>query len=291
MNLATPSAVREIINKYGFRLRKSLGQNFLIDANVRDKIVAASGVDADCGALEIGPGIGALTQGLAAAAKKVVAVEIDKALPPVLTEVLSGCENVKIICGDIMKIDLRDLIASEFGGMPVRVAANLPYYITTPVIMKLLEDAAPIKSITVMVQKEVAERMTAAPGGKDYGALSVAVRYRAKPRILFHVEQSCFMPQPKVASAVIRLDVMPEPAAAVKSEELFFAVVRAAFGQRRKTLVNALLGGGVAGLDKAELEKIVDFMGLPPAVRGEALSVAEFGELSNMIFEKSVDKT
>lgn len=275
--------MRDILKKHGFNFSKSLGQNFLTDTNVLGRIVAASGVGPDCGCLEIGAGAGVLTAELAKNCKKVVAVEIDKALLPVLNETLADYGNVTIINRDILKIDINELLETEFGDMPVFVTANLPYYITTPIIMGLLESRARVQAITVMVQKEVAERMAAEAGTAEYGALSVAVQYYTAPHKVCEVPPHCFVPQPKVASMVIRLDVLPAPSVVVRDEALFFDVVRSCFEKRRKTLANSLSGSTRREFDKAAVFAALEKMNLPADIRGERLSVRQFGELADML--------
>ena len=283
MNLTNPSELKNIIEAYGFSFSKGLGQNFLIDSGVLESIVDGSGIDAECGVLEIGPGAGTLTRALAARAKKVVAVEIDKKLMPLLGYTLGGIKNASVINDDILAVDLKQLAAREFKDMPFRVVANLPYYITTPIIMKFLEEEIPVKSLTVMIQKEVAERMAASPGGKDYGALSAAVQFYTKPRIICRAEPHCFIPQPKVASVVIRLDVLEKPSVDVKDKDMFFRVIKSAFGQRRKTLVNALSHSPYVKAEKADVISAVGVMGLDPSIRGEKLSLAEFARLTDIL--------
>ncbi len=281
--IASPQRTKQIIQKYNFHLLKKFGQNFLIDENILDEIVWSAGVtETDC-ILEIGPGIGSLTQALAENAFKVIAVEIDAKLIPILQDTLKEYKNIEIINKDILKVDLKQLIEEKSEGKPVKVVANLPYYITTPIIMELLEKKLPIQSITVMVQKEVAERMQASPGTKDYGALSLAVQYYAETCIVAKVPPNCFMPSPAVESAVIRLDVSKEPRVQVQDERLFFALVKAAFGQRRKTLMNALYNLGGLSLDKQQITELLQQAGLDEKVRGEALDLAQFGRLADTI--------
>lgn len=282
-NLASPSVIKEILSEYEFRFSKSLGQNFLIDEGALSQIVAGADIkDTDC-VLEIGPGFGTLTQRLAAAAKKVVCVEIDKTVIPILSENLKDFDNFEIINGDIMKIDIKSLIAEKFGSEKVKVAANLPYYITTPIIMSLLESRANFESITVMVQKEVAKRLCAECGTKDFGAISLAVQYFCNAEYLFEVPPSSFMPPPKVTSAVVRLDLLEKKRVCVKSEEMFFKTVKAAFAQRRKTLLNALSNAGCFGKSKDEISKILNDVGIDAKRRGETLSIFEFAALSDML--------
>ena len=283
--LGNPQATIAVLNKYGFTFQKKFGQNFLIDEHVLDKIIRAAEITKDDYVLEIGPGIGTMTQYLACAAKKVIAVEIDKALIPILEDTLSEYENVRVINHDVLKVDIAKLAEEENGGKPIKVVANLPYYITTPIIMGLFESHVPIDSITIMVQKEVADRMQEGPGSKEYGALSLAVQYYAKPEIVVNVPPSCFMPQPKVGSAVIRLTRHSEPPVTVKSEKLLFQVIRASFNQRRKTLANGLANYGAFGLPKEELQACIEKLGVPVNIRGEALSLEQFAQLSNIIYD------
>ncbi|MCR4692185.1 MAG: 16S rRNA (adenine(1518)-N(6)/adenine(1519)-N(6))-dimethyltransferase RsmA [Lachnospiraceae bacterium] len=279
--LANPSNTAEILRKYDFHFQKRYGQNFLIDPHVLDRIMDGAGIGKDDFVLEIGPGIGTMTQYLAERAGRVIAVEIDKKLLPVLADTLSEYDNVSVINEDILKVDLNELVEKENGGKPVKVVANLPYYITTPILMALLKKDVPVDSITVMVQKEVAERMQAPPGGKDYGALSLAIQYYTKPEIVANVPPNCFMPRPNVGSAVIRLERYEKPPVEVRYEEKMFALIRASFNQRRKTLVNSLSGGGVAPKEKTA--EALEKMGLSATVRGEALSLAQFARLSDIL--------
>lgn len=285
MNLSNPSELKGIIGKHNFSFTKSLGQNFLIDENILNKIVDGSKIDCETAVLEIGPGAGVLTRELAKRSKKTVAVEIDKKLIPLLCETLGEFDNIKVINEDIMKVDIKKLFAEEFGTSRVSVVANLPYYITTPVIMKLLEAEANLTSLTVMVQKEVAERMAAAPGGKEYGALSVAVQFYSEPKIIAKAEPSCFVPQPKVASAVVNMEISKNQRIRVKDKALFFKVVKSAFGQRRKTLVNALSKSPYLSLEKEKIIQAVKELGFDENIRGEKLSLEEFGKLSDAFFE------
>lgn len=282
-DLGSVKSTANIINKYGFSFQKRFGQNFLIDEHVLDKIVDAALIGEEDGVIEIGPGIGTMTQRLCEAASKVVAIEIDKELIPILSETMSGYDNVKIINADVMKTDLDKLIRDEFSGMSVKVVANLPYYITTPIVMSLLENHLPVESITIMVQKEVAQRMQAGPGTKDYGALSLAVQYYADTYIAANVPPNCFMPRPKVGSGVIRLTVRKEAEVEVADEKLMFSLIRAAFNQRRKTLVNAVTN--FPGLDytKEDIEKALAGLGISEKIRGEALSLQQFADLSNIL--------
>ena len=283
MKLYNPSELKRVIEMHGFSFSKSLGQNFLIDEGVLMKIVKGSGVDENSGALEIGPGAGVLTRELAKVSKNVVAVEIDKSLMPLLNYTLDEFDNVTVVNDDVLRVDLKALVEEKFGGSPVHVVANLPYYITTPIIMKFLEDEVPVKSLTVMVQKEVADRMAASPGGKDYGALSAAVQFYTVPKIITKAEPHCFMPQPKVASVVIRLEVQPEPTVEVKDKAKMFAIIKSAFGQRRKTLVNALSKSPYINIGKDSVLKALSEMGLDANIRGEKLSLEQFARLSDLI--------
>lgn len=283
--LSNPQKTIEIIQKYRFAFQKKFGQNFLIDGHVLDKIIASAAIGRDDFVLEIGPGIGTMTQYLAEAAGTVTAVEIDKALIPILEETLSPYDNVKVIHGDILKIDIRKLAQEENGGKPIKVVANLPYYITTPIIMGLFESGVPLESITVMVQKEVAQRMQAKPGSKDYGALSLAVQYYASPYIVANVPPNCFMPRPSVGSAVIRLTRHGKPPVEVRDEKLLFRIIRASFNQRRKTLVNGLNNAPDISVPKEKLIQALESLKVPVNVRGEALTLEQFAELSDRISE------
>ena len=285
-DLGNPKRTIEILQKYRFSFQKRYGQNFLIDPHVLEKIVAAAEVGSDDLVLEIGPGIGTLTQYLAAAARKVIAVEIDERLLPVLEETLAGYDNVEVLHADILKVDIRRLVEEKNGGRPLKVVANLPYYITTPIIMSLFESHVPLESMTVMVQKEVADRMKAGPGSKDYGALSLAVQYYAEPYLAANVPLNCFMPRPAVGSAVIRLSGRPQPPVRVKEETLLFGLIRAAFNQRRKTLMNALRNAQELEYTKEEIEKAMMAAGLPERVRGEELSLAQFALLADALGEE-----
>ena len=279
--LGNPQNTIEVLQKYNFVFQKKFGQNFLIDTHVLDKIIAAAEITKDDFVLEIGPGIGTMTQYLACAARKVVAVEIDKALIPILEDTLSDYDNARVINNDVLKVDIAKLAEEENGGKPIKVVANLPYYITTPIIMGLFENHVPIKSITVMVQKEVADRMQVGPGTKDYGALSLAVQYYAKPYIVANVPPNCFMPRPKVGSAVIRLERYEELPVKVKDEKLMFRIIRASFNQRRKTLQNGLNNSPEISFSKEEITKAIESLGVSPSVRGEALSLEQFAQLAN----------
>lgn len=283
-SLSSPKILKEVINQFNFRFNKNLGQNFLIDHNVLEKIVDCAGLDENTGVIEIGPGVGVLTQELAQKAGKVVAIELDTHLIPVLNQTMKGINNVSIIHGDALKVDMHRLIEEEFSGMKVKVVANLPYYITTPIVMELLERKLPIANIVIMIQKEVAERMAAQPGGKEYGALSVAVQYFTHPQMVATVNPHSFMPQPKVASTVIKLDILEQPSVAVNDEKVFFYVVKAAFGQRRKTLVNALSNSGFFKISKEELKELLNNMGIDEKQRGESLTIMQFAGLANAIF-------
>ena len=281
-DIGNPGNTKDIISKYNFNIRKDYGQNFLIDGNVLQKIVECAGVSKDDLIIEIGPGLGSMTQLLCQAAGAVLAIEIDKALIPILSETLEAYDNVEIINSDVLKVDLDALIEERNEGRHVKVVANLPYYITTPVIMGLLERTRSIESITVMVQKEVADRMQVGPGTKDYGALSLAVQYYSRPEIVAIVPPTCFIPQPKVGSAVIRLDIYEEPPVSVKDPVLMFKLIRAAFNQRRKTLTNALANARpVPDLTKEAVADALSHLGLPTAIRGEALTLDQFAALSD----------
>ncbi len=279
-NLGIPHNTIEVLQKYRFRFQKKYGQNFLIDTRVLDKIIAAAEITEEDCVLEIGPGIGTMTQYLAERAGEVVAVEIDGNLIPILEETLSAYKNVTIIHQDILKMDVEGLARER--GKPLKVVANLPYYITTPIIMGLFEKHVPLKNITVMVQKEVADRMQAGPGTKDYGALSLAVQYYAKPEVVANVPPNCFIPRPNVGSAVVRMDRYEAPPVQVEEGKLF-AIIRAAFNQRRKTLANSLGNAGELGISKERTGEALERMGLPVTVRGEALSLEQFAELSNLL--------
>ena len=282
-NLGTPQNTIEIIKKYDFVFQKRYGQNFLIDTHVLDKIIRAAGVTKEDMVLEIGPGIGTMTQYLAEAAREVAAVEIDRNLIPILEETLSDYENVTVINEDILQMDLCKLVNEKNGGRPVKVVANLPYYITTPIIMGLFEKHVPIDNITVMVQKEVAQRMQAKPGTKDYGALSLAVQYYALPYIAANVPPNCFMPRPNVGSAVIRLTKFKEYPVKVSDEALMFKIIRAAFNQRRKTLQNSINNSPELNFGKEEVVGALNAMGLPETVRGEALSLEQFARFTELL--------
>lgn len=284
--LGNPQNTIEILQKYQFSFQKKFGQNFLIDTHVLDKIVSSAEITKDDFVLEIGPGIGTMTQYLASAAREVVAVEIDKALIPILSDTLSGFDNVTIINNDVLKVDIGALAQEHNNGRPIKVVANLPYYITTPIIMGLFESNVPIESITVMVQKEVAERMQVGPGTKDYGALSLAVQYYAKPYIVANVPPNCFMPRPKVVSAVIRLERHKEPPISVVDEKLMFKIIRASFNQRRKTLANGLNNSPEIHLPKDVITEAIEELGKGAGVRGEVLTLQEFATLSDNISKR-----
>ena len=286
IDLGNPKNTIEVIQKYGFAFQKKFGQNFLIDTHVLDKIIAAAGVTKEDMVLEIGPGIGTMTQRLAEAAGRVVAVEIDTNLIPILQDTLSDFENITIINEDILKVDINRLAEEYNGGRPIKVVANLPYYITTPIIMGLFESGVPIDNITVMVQKEVADRMQVGPGSKDYGALSLAVQYYAEPYIVANVPPNCFIPRPNVGSAVIRLTRHGKPPVEVKDRELMFRLIRASFNQRRKTLQNGLNNSPELNFTKEEIAAAIEVLGLPAAVRGEALTLSQFAALSDQLGEK-----
>ena len=284
--LSDPKKTIEVIQKYQFAFQKRFGQNFLIDAHVLEKIVSAAGITKDDCVLEIGPGIGTMTQYLAESAGQVIAVEIDTNLLPILADTLKDYSNVKVINQDILKVDINELVKEYNNGRPIKVVANLPYYITTPIIMGLFENHVPMKSITVMVQKEVADRMQVGPGTKDYGALSLAVQYYAKPYIVANVPPNCFMPRPKVGSAVIRLDRYEEPPVQVKDEKLMFRIIRASFNQRRKTLANGLKNSPELDFTKEQIEAAIGHLGRGASIRGEALTLEEFAELANYLSDQ-----
>lgn len=276
----------EVLQKYDFVFQKKFGQNFLIDSHVLDKIVSAAGITKDDFVLEIGPGIGTMTQYLAASARKVFAVEIDKALIPILEDTLKEFDNVQVINQDILKVDIKKLAEEHNDGKPIKVVANLPYYITTPIIMGLFESQVPIDSITVMVQKEVADRMKVGPGTKDYGALSLAVQYYAEPYIVANVPPNCFIPRPKVGSAVIRLTRHEKPPVEVVDEKLMFRLIRASFNQRRKTLANGLNNSPELSYSKEEIQQTIEKCGFKAGIRGEALTLEDFAKLANVFSEK-----
>lgn len=280
--LGIPSNTIEILKKYNFSFQKRFGQNFLIDTHVLEKIVDEAGIDEDDCVLEIGPGIGTMTQYLCERAGRVIAVEIDKALIPILNDTLSSYSNVEIINEDILKVDITNLCNKYNNGRPIKVVANLPYYITTPIIMGLFESGCPLESITIMVQKEVADRMKCGPGSKDYGALSLAVQFYSNPEIVANVSPESFIPKPGVGSTVIRLTRYPKPPVDVDDEKYMFKLIRAAFNMRRKTMVNSLMSGNL-GLTKKEILSAIDKLNLSPQVRGEALTLNEFAALSNIL--------
>lgn len=283
--LSNPQKTIEVLQKYNFSFQKKFGQNFLIDPHVLDKIIAAAEITKDDFVLEIGPGIGTLTQYLAEAAREVVAVEIDSTLIPILEDTLNAYDNVSVINEDVLKVDLRKLAEERNGGKPIKVVANLPYYITTPIIMSLFESHVPLKSLTVMVQKEVALRMQAGPGTKDYGALSLAVQYYASPYLAANVPPNCFMPRPNVGSAVIRLTRFEETPVQVKDEKLLFRLIRASFNQRRKTLQNGLVNSQKLDFTKEQVAAAIATLGVSPSVRGEALTLEQFAALANALSE------
>lgn len=281
-NLGNYTNTAEILQKYQFRMQKKYGQNFLIDANILTKIVEAAQITKEDTVLEIGPGIGTMTQYLAEAAGKVIAVEIDRELIPILEETLSSYDNVTVLCADVLKVDLTKLV-NENGGGPIKVVANLPYYITTPIIMALFESRVPLTSITVMVQSEVADRMQTGPGTKDYGALSLAVQYYAKPEIVARVPASCFTPRPNVDSTVVRLMKFEEPPVKAEDEDWLFGIIRASFNQRRKTLANGLANAGGLGIGREQVESVLEEMGLSRTVRGETFTLERFADFSNRL--------
>ncbi len=281
--LSNPQKTIEILQKYQFVFQKRFGQNFLIDPHVLEKIMAAAQIGPEDCVLEIGPGIGTMTQYLAERAARVVAVEIDEGLIPILQETLKDYGNVTLIRADILKVDIKELTQEYGGGRPFKVVANLPYYITTPIVMGLLEGDAPVESITVMVQKEVADRMQAGPGSKDYGALSLAVQYYADPYIAANVPPNCFIPRPNVGSAVIRLTRHAVPPVHVEDPALLFRIIRASFNQRRKTLVNSLNNSQELACTKEEAAQALEYLGLGPSVRGEALTLEEFAGIANYL--------
>lgn len=280
-SLSDPGHIKEVLSRHGFHFSKALGQNFLINPGVCPRMAAECGAQGCKGVIEVGPGIGVLTWELSQVAQKVCAIELDSRLFPVLEETLTGRDNVKIIPGDVMKLDLNQLIRQEFGGGPVCVCANLPYYITSPVILRLLEEGLPLTSITVMVQKEAAQRLCAAPGERECGAVSVAVHYRSQPKLLFQVGRGSFLPPPKVDSAVLRLDLRQEPPVSVADEDWFFRVSRAAFAQRRKTAANSL--SATLGLPKPQVEQALAAAGAPENVRAERLTLEQLAALANAL--------
>ena len=284
-NLGNPKNTIEVLQKYNFNFQKKFGQNFLIDTHVLDKIIRESGITKEDCVLEIGPGIGTMTQYLAENAREVVAVEIDDHLIPILEDTLSAYDNVTVIHDDILKVDIGKIVEEKNAGKPIKVVANLPYYITTPIIMGLFESHVPLKSITIMVQKEVADRMQVGPGTKDYGALSLAVQYYAEPEIVANVPPNCFMPRPNVGSAVIRLTRYDNPPVDVKDEKFMFALIRASFNQRRKTLVNGLTNAANLKVTKEQILGALEEMNLSATIRGEALTLEQFATLANLLSE------
>ena len=285
--LGIPSNTIAVLQKYNFNFQKKFGQNFLIDTHVLEKIMNAAQITKDDCVVEVGPGIGTMTQYLAERAGHVVAVEIDKALIPILSDTLSEYDNVEVLNEDILKVDLNRLVQEKNGGRPIKVVANLPYYITTPIIMGLFESHVPLQSITIMVQKEVADRMQVGPGTKDYGALSLAVQYYAKPEIVAIVPPNCFIPRPNVGSAVIRLDRYEAPPVEAADEKHMFSLIRASFNQRRKTLVNGLSNAAGLHVSKDAVKETLAQMGLPETIRGEALSLEQFARLSDLLLTKA----
>lgn len=283
MNLCNPTELKALLNRHGFNFSKTLGQNFLIDKNVLNKIVSASELNENSCVLEIGPGAGTLTRRLAETGARCTAVEIDKALLPILGETLAGFDNFNLINSDILKVDLKKLIKDEFDNKPFHVIANLPYYITTPIIMRILESRLPVVSMTLMVQKEVADRMCATCGSKEYGALSVAVQYYTIPTVICRAEPHCFIPQPKVASSVVHLKVSATPTVTVSDEKKFFAIVKSSFGQRRKTLLNALSKSPYFSANKDSVRSALVQMGVDENIRGEKLSISQFAKLSELL--------
>ena len=283
-NLGNIKNTLQVLDKYGFSFQKKFGQNFLIDAHVLEKIVDAAEITKDDCVLEIGPGIGTMTQYLCERAGWVFAVEIDKNLIPILEDTLSEYDNVKVINEDVLKLDIQKLADEENGGKPIKVVANLPYYITTPIVMGLLEGGVPLKSITMMIQKEVADRMQVGPGTKDYGALSLAVQYYSKPSVICQVSPECFIPKPGVGSSVIRLECYDVPPVEVRDDKNMFKLIRAAFNQRRKTLTNAISNGGL-GISREQCAEALRNLGLSETIRGEALTLEQFAELSDELFK------
>lgn len=283
--LSNPKETIQVLQKHEFQFKKKFGQNFLIDPHVLDKIVDAAQITKDDFVLEIGPGIGTLTQYLCENARQVLAVEIDDKLIPILKETLQPYDNVEVLHGDILKQDIQQIADTYNDGKPIKVVANLPYYITTPIIMELFESHVPLANVTVMVQKEVADRMQVGPGTKDYGALSLAVQYYAKPYIVANVPPNCFMPRPKVGSAVIRLERYEEPPVKVKDEKLMFRIIRASFNQRRKTLANGLKNSAELDYTKEEIEAAIETLGRGASIRGEALTLEEFAKLADFLYD------
>ena len=283
--LGCASGTKAVIEKYNLSIQKKFGQNFLIDDSVLSRTVEAAGVTKEDTVLEIGPGIGTMTQYIAESAGKVIAVEIDRMLIPILADTLSGYDNVKVINEDILKVDIEKIVQEENGGKPIKVVANLPYYITTPILMRLLESELPIESITVMVQKEVADRMAEKPGSKDYGALSLAIQYYTEPSMVQIVPPSCFIPQPGVDSAVIHLKCHKNPPVETKDSKFLFSVIRAAFSQRRKTLANGVTNGNL-GLSREQVVAALEKLSINPSIRGEKLSLQEFADISNLLYDE-----
>lgn len=282
--LSNPTEIRDILARHGFRFSKSLGQNFLIDSTVCPKMAALCGAENVEGVIEVGPGIGVLTWELSQVAKKVVAVELDKSLLPVLEDSLKECSNVKVLNDDIMQLDVARLIEEEFSGGPVVVCANLPYYITSPIIMGFLESGLAIESLTVMVQREAAQRICARPGEKNCGAVSVSVHYHSRPEILFNVKRGAFMPPPNVDSSVIRLELLKRPPVELEDKEFFFKIARGAFSQRRKTLANSV--SSVTGIEKLQIQKALESLGLDVGIRAERMTLENFADLSNLMLKK-----
>ncbi|WP_026665391.1 16S rRNA (adenine(1518)-N(6)/adenine(1519)-N(6))-dimethyltransferase RsmA [Butyrivibrio sp. FC2001] len=283
--LGCASGTKAVIEKYNLSIQKKFGQNFLIDDSVLSRTVEAAGVTKEDTVLEIGPGIGTMTQYIAESAGKVIAVEIDRMLIPILADTLSDYDNVKVINEDILKVDIEKIVQEENGGKPIKVVANLPYYITTPILMRLLESELPIESITVMVQKEVADRMAEKPGSKDYGALSLAIQYYTEPSMVQIVPPSCFIPQPGVDSAVIHLKCHKNPPVETKDSKFLFSVIRAAFSQRRKTLANGVTNGNL-GISREQVVSALEKLSINPSIRGEKLSLQEFADISNLLYDE-----
>ncbi len=283
--IATTKKTKEIINNHAFTFQKRFGQNFLVDTHVIDKIISGARISDDDAVIEIGPGIGSLTQLLAEHAKKVIAIEIDKKLIPILEETLAPYDNIQLVNEDVLKVDINRIVEKENDGKPVKVVANLPYYITTPIIMKLFEENVPIESVTVMVQKEVAHRMNAVPGTKDYGTLSLAVQYYADTELVANVPANCFIPRPKVASAVIKLTKKTDRDTAPEDEKLMFALIKGAFAQRRKTVINSMANSGIVDASKEKLLAALEEAGIDPKRRGETFTLKEFIRLSDCLRE------
>jgi len=284
-SLSSPRIVKEIVEKHKFKFSKGLGQNFLIDDNILEKIVEGAEITEDDVVIEVGPGIGTLTQHIASVAKKVIAIEIDDTLIPILQETLADYDNIKVVHEDILKVDIKKLISEEFGNQRPKVVANLPYYLTTPIIMRFLEEQIPVSDIVVMIQKEVADRMVSKPNCKAYGSLSVAVQYYCEPSVVAKVPRTVFIPQPNVDSTVIRLKILEHPSVEVINHDLFLRTVRSGFGKRRKTLLNAL-SSGTLGLDKETVQSALEEAEIDPKRRAETLSIHEFAHLANVITEK-----